>query len=413
MKNIFKLIFFTCAVSFILFSSDTDSIVGNLKTEELFSLNYGNYEDEFHLYTSEPADYFSSLVMRDGFFYVADSASKKVNQFSSYGDLVSILYNPVNNPVPSFVQLSDIEVANTGFPTEAATKRSTEYPFNKITGISTDSRQYLYVVDYLPEGRYETDSETGQLLRQVVLRFSADGTFIDYIGQQGPGGIPFPTIKNIYTTNNNELITVCISPEKYIVYWFSEDGFLKYTIPFYFDQLPSINVENSSESFASIGNIVPDYNQQKLYIKIDYSSMTYDISSQVQSGINYEKTVLYTFNLLTEQYEEPLAVPSYEETISSEYSKEVYNIPYDFLGITESGWYFFLLANKEGYSVMMIAPNGEKIIKRNLKINDDDLIYYNISLSYNGIITGLLSDRQKTSVVWWRTDSIIENFFVE
>lgn len=413
MKNIFKLIFFTCAVSFILFSCDTDSIVGNLKTEELFSLNYGNYEDEFHLYTSEPADYFSSLVMRDGFFYIADSASKKVNQFSSYGDLVSILYNPVNNPVPSFVQLSDIEVANTGFPTEAATKRSTEYPFNKITGISTDSRQYLYVVDYLPEGRYETDSETGQLLRQVVLRFSADGTFIDYIGQQGPGGIPFPTIKNIYTTNNNELITVCISPEKYIVYWFSEDGFLKYTIPFYFDQLPSIDVENSSESFASIGNIVPDYNQQKLYIKIDYSSMTYDVSSQVQSGINYEKTVLYTFNLLTEQYEEPLAVPSYEETISSEYSKEVYNIPYDFLGITESGWYFFLLANKEGYSVMMIAPNGEKIIKRNLKINDDDLIYYNISLSYNGIITGLLSDRQKTSVVWWRTDSIIENFFVE
>ena len=398
MKNIFKLIFFTCAVSFILFSCDTDSIVGNLKTEELFSLNYGNYEDEFHLYTSEPADYFSSLVMRDGFFYIADSASKKVNQFSSYGDLVSILYNPVNNPVPSFVQLSDIEVANTGFPTEAATKRSTEYPFNKITGISTDSRQYLYVVDYLPEGRYETDSETGQLLRQVVLRFSADGTFIDYIGQQGPGGIPFPTIKNIYTTNNNELITVCISPEKYIVYWFSEDGFLKYTIPFY---------------FASIGNIVPDYNLQKLYIKIDYSSMTYDVSSQVQSGINYEKTVLYTFNLLTEQYEEPLAVPSYEETISSEYSKEVYNIPYDFLGITESGWYFFLLANKEGYSVMMIAPNGEKIIKRNLKINDDDLIYYNISLSYNGIITGLLSDRQKTSVVWWRTDSIIENFFVE
>ena len=62
---------------------------------------------------------------------------------------------------------------------------------------------------------------------------------------------------------------------------------------------------------------------------------------------------------------------------------------------------------------MMIAPHGEKIVKRNLKINDSDLIYYNISLSYNGIITGLLSDSQKTSVVWWRTDSIIENFFVE
>ena len=351
--------------------------------------------------------------MRDGFFYIADSASKKVNQFSSYGDLVSVLYNPDTNPVPSFVQLSDIEVAQTGFPTEAATKRATEYPFNSITGISTDARQYLYIVDYLPEERYETDAENGQLLRQVVLRFSADGTFIDYIGQQGPGGIPFPTIKDIYTTNNNELITVCISLDKYIVYWFSEDGFLKYTIPFYFDQLPSMKNDKSSESFASIGKIVPDYNEQKLYLQIDYSFMTYDASSQVQSGINYEKTYLYPFNLETEQYEEPLVIPSYEETISSEYSKVVYNIPYDFLGVTESGWYFFILANRDGYSVMMVAPNGEKIVKRNLNINDDGLIYYNISLSNNGIITGLLSNSQKTSIVWWRTDNIIASFFAE
>ena len=59
------------------------------------------------------------------------------------------------------------------------------------------------------------------------------------------------------------------------------------------------------------------------------------------------------------------------------------------------------------------APNGEKIVKRNLNINDDGLIYYNISLSNNGIITGLLSNNQKTSIVWWRTDNIIANFFVE
>ena len=141
--------------------------------------------------------------------------------------------------------------------------------------------------------------------------------------------------------------------------------------------------------------------------------MTYDASSQVQSGINYEKTYLYPFNLETEQYEEPLVIPSYEETISSEYSKVVYNIPYDFLGVTESGWYFFILANRDGYSVMMVAPNGEKIVKRNLNINDDGLIYYNISLSNNGIITGLLSNSQKTSIVWWRTDNIIASFFAE
>ena len=140
--------------------------------------------------------------------------------------------------------------------------------------------------------------------------------------------------------------------------------------------------------------------------------MAYDVSSQVQSGINYEKSYLYTFDIPTEQYANSLVIPSYEETISSEYSKIVYQIPYDFLGVTSSGWFFFILAEDTGYSVMMIAPNGNKILKRNLIIPDEGLLYYNISLSRNGIITGLLSNDTKTSVVWWRTDSIIENFLL-
>lgn len=414
MKNtrILKYLLITLIIFFTFFSCDKDSIIGTLNTEELFSINYGSYEDEFNIYTSNPDDYFSEIAMINGFFYISDSASQKVSQFSSYGDLVSIIYNPENNPVPSFVELSDIEVADVGFPTEAATKRSTEYPFHKTTSIALDTRQYLYVADYLPEERYETDSESGQLLRQIVLRFSNDGTFIDYIGQQGPGGVPFPAIKDIYTTNNNELIVVTVSNEKNTVFWFSEDGFLKYTIPFYYEQLPGINTEGTGEVFASLDDIIPDYNDQKLYIKIDYSTMTYDSSSQVQSGINYEKTYLYTFNLLTEQYEDSLVIPSYEEVISSEYSKTVYEIPYDFLGVTESGWFFFILTEDSGYSVMMIAPNGNKIIKRNLEIQDKNLLYYNLSLSSNGIIVGFLSTNEKNSVVWWRTDSIIENLLV-
>ena len=116
--------------------------------------------------------------------------------------------------------------------------------------------------------------------------------------------------------------------------------------------------------------------------------MTYDVSSQVQSGIDYEKTYLYTFDLTTEKYEDSIIVPSYEEVISSEYSKVVYQIPYDFLGVTDTGWYFFLLTEKNGYSVMMIAPNGNKIIKRNITLDFSKLRYYNISLANNGIIIG-------------------------
>ena len=46
MKNNFinkTFLLFLCL--FVFFSCDSDSVVGNVKTEELFSLKYGNFED--------------------------------------------------------------------------------------------------------------------------------------------------------------------------------------------------------------------------------------------------------------------------------------------------------------------------------------------------------------------------------
>lgn len=399
-------------VSLFFFSCEKSDSVDTLKTEKLFSLKYGSYEDELHLYTNNPNDFLSSICMNDGFFYVADSASQKVMQFNSYGDLLSVYYNSDSNPVPSFIQLSNIEVADVGVPSVAATKRATVYPFLKTTNIAVDKRKYLYVVDYLPEERYETDSENGQLLRQVVLRFSSDGTFIDYLGQQGLGGIPFPTIKKIYTTQNNELVTLCISSGKYTVYWFSEDGFLKYNIPIYLDRLPIPNKNEDEEWFVALDSIIPDFNEQKLYLKIDYSKTVYDSSSKVQSGINYEQTLLYPFNLETSQYEEPLTIPSFEQTVVSEFSKEVYLIPYDFLGVTNSGWFVFILPDSTGYAVMLLQPDGSKIIKRHLDIEYNNLVYYNLTLADDGIICAMLSTPETTNFVWWRTDEIIESLLL-
>ena len=61
MKNttVLKSSFFILFLCFTFFSCNRDSIVGTLETEELFSLNYGSFEDEFNLYTSNPEDYFS------------------------------------------------------------------------------------------------------------------------------------------------------------------------------------------------------------------------------------------------------------------------------------------------------------------------------------------------------------------
>lgn len=402
-KNCYKLTIISFL--FLFFSCTQSSVVQNVEIEDLFTIPYGTFEDSlFLISTTSTGNFTPRVVMEDGFFYISDDNAQKVMQLTSFGDLVAIYYNNQFNPIPSFIQLSDIDVAEDGFPTAAATQRATSYQFTNIGPIATDTRKYLYVADFLPEDRYEEDVESGQLLRQVVLQFSDNGTFIDYIGQQGPGGSPFPYIKNIYTTKNNELVVVCLTPNGFTVFWFSENGFLKYMIPILNSKLP----KESSETFVSIDSVIPDYNEQKLYLKLDYSTMEYDQSSKVQSGINYTKTLLYPLDVQTGIYEDPLVIPAYEETVTNEFSKQTYLIPYEFFGTTNSGWFFFIIANESGYSVLMVHPNGQKILRRQLTINTEDLVYYNLSLSSNGIITGLLSSANNSRVVWWRTDSITQ-----
>ena len=401
------------SVVFLLAASVSCSKMGavaNLKSETLFTLDYGKFENELDLYEMDKgSDFSSKILMRDGFFYLSDNNSKKIMQLNSYGDLLSIIYNPKYNPVPSFIQFSDIAIEPDGKPSVNATQRSTVYSFINPGNIALDSDKNLYIVDFLPEDRFEMNANGSQMLRQVVLRFSADGTYLDYLGQQGPGGTPFPFIKNIYTTKNNELVVVCITSDGYMVYWFSEEGFQKYVVPIYNSRLPECDENYDSQVYAFLDEIIPDYKGTKLYLKIDYSIEVFDDSSKVQSGIVYKKTLLYPLDMKTGQYETPLNVPPYEQVVKNELSRVYYDIPYDFLGITESGWFFFMIAEGDGYTISMIQPNGQKIIRRHISLPDEELVYYNLSFSPNGIVSAMVSTPQKTYVMWWRTDAIIQS----
>ncbi|MBQ0168123.1 MAG: hypothetical protein KBT02_13540 [Treponema sp.] len=392
------------------FSCEKKSVSNNLTSETLFSLKYGNFENELKFYDlSGGSEISSRIVMRNGFFYISDSTAKKVMEVNSYGDLMLIMYNEETNPVPTFIKMSDITPEETGVPSANATQRATIYPFNRISNIAVDTAKYMYITDYLPEDRYEENESGTQVLRQVILRFDENGRFIDYIGQQGPGGSPFPYVKELYTTKNNELVVVTITATGYEVFWFNNDGFLKYMVPVSFDTLPVPKSDANREIFKSLEAIVPDYSEQKLYLKIDYSVMEYDESSKVQSGISYDKTLLYPLNLTTETYEEPILIPAFDEVLSNEYSKITYKVPYDLLGITESGWVFFIIADETGYSVMIVQPDTQKIVRRHLDIPDDYLVYYSMSLSDDGIISLMLSTDSETKVMWWRTDQLIKS----
>lgn len=382
----------------------------SLKEQTLFTLKYGMFENELRMFNINTAgDIQASIHMEDGMFYIENSEAKKIMLFTSYGDLVQIIYNTDYNPIPSFVQNnSTLTSENSENTAEIITQKAIEYPFINFEAITADTNKNMYVVDYLPPERYK--EEGSSFLRQVILKFKADGTFLGYLGQEGPGGTPFPFIEKLYTTYNNELVVVCRTTSGFYVYWYTTDGFLKYTVPIEQNNLPQIKTENNVDQYIFLSQIVPDYTEEKIYLKIDYQISEQDESSKVQSGIVLKQTSLYPLNVATGIFEDPLIIPPYEDVETEGYTKTVYKLAYDFLGITDSGWFFFTIGDATGYSVLLVQPNGQKILSRHLDINPEDTLYQSFSLSHDGIISALIVKNEEAKVCWWRTDSIIKSF---
>ena len=395
--------FLLCIVPFFFLACGKSSQIHAVSENVLFSLSYGNFEDELSLFNlAKPGNIRTFLTMRDGFFYIANGEAKKILELNSYGDLLSLYYNDE--------VLKDIAFA--GKDSLNSTKKAISYPFNTLGPVAVDSRKYFYAVDTLPIERQERDATARLLLSSVVLRFDATGKFIDYLGQQGPGGTPFPYVKNIYTTQENELVVVCTTNDGLIAYWFSTNGFLLYTVPVTQAAVPKVQREDSAEapSYISIENIVPDSRTHTLYVKVDYYMTALDPALKVQSGIDYYTTLLCPLDVDTGKYDEPLEIPSYEYSVTENLTKEVYNLPFDFLGVTENGWFFFIVPSDEGFVVQMVQPDGQRIVKRSLSVDHSKVLYYTLSLSGNGIISALFVKNENAEVLWWRTDSLLASF---
>ena len=392
---------FLCACCcFFYFSCSKNNVVESISETELFTFNYGNFEEQLSisdLNTVGEVRY--GIVMKDGFFYIVDGSSKKTMELNSYGDLLTLFYNEDS-------QTKELLEKSTQNP--LSVRHQLGFPFDYPGKIAVDSKKCIYTVCTIPRNRQE-ESENGLLYSQAVLRFTRDGSSVEYIGQQGPGGTPFPYIRNIYTTEKDELVVVSNSNEGMIIYWFTSDGFLKNMIPINSKDVPTDDIpETSNEIYWSLENVIPDTVENRLYVKIDYYSSYLDEESRVQSGINYLQTLLYPLDTETGLYGEPVSIPPYEESVVVDYSRLTYKIPYDFLGVTKNGWKYFIIKTEKGFNIEMIQNESQRILRRQFDINHEDNLFYTMSVSHEGIITALYIDKNKARVVWYRTDTLID-----
>lgn len=383
-----------------LVSCSNNKAVSLLKEDVIFSLNYGNFEDELNIFNYNLAQNIDTfMVMKNGFFYIANGESKKIMEMNSYGDLLSLYYNEDVNPKPSFSNSADVV---------SSTRKAEAYPFNKISAIAADSSKKLYVVDELPVDRQELDLQDNTVLSQVVLRFDSEGKFLDYLGQQGSGGTPFPLIKNIYVTDSNELVVVCLSGVQKIVYWFNQEGFLLYKVPISAQNVPNPNKTSTAESFVNVENVIPSCKERVLYVKADYSSSRIEEKTNIQYGIFYDETFVFALNVEDGTYEEPVLIPSYHENTVKGFGSEIHEIPYDFIGVSNSGWLFFMIATESGYEVQMVQGTGQRVLNRKLLLDRQKILYTTFNLNNTGILSALNIYNDSARVSWWRTDSLIQ-----
>ena len=372
--------------------------VQDMKREDLFSLSYGSFEDDINLsniYKIPNNSVDSQILMKKGFFYISNSGSKKVLKLTSFGDLLAVYYNGEYNRMPDFINQKKDDVLST--------REAIEYPFNFPTFIAVLENKSVYIVDTLTEDRIEYDLEDNIGLRNIVLHFNEKGEFIDYIGQEGYGGSPFPTIDAIYSNIQNEIIVVCRVNQNVRVYFYNNKGALVHKYSISTDSFPDIYKEKK-ETYMNIDRLVP--NGDSLYVKVDYYVQEIDTISNVKKGIMYDKTMLHKFDRTTKTYINSVELPFYEDTeIRNGDTIKIKRI-YELIGITDDEKCFLMTPKNEVFALAIFDIKNNKTYKHSL-IVPSKTIYNNFYVSNDGILCALFADDEKVRVSMWQTNILL------
>ena len=356
-----------------------------LEREKLFELEIGKMEDQLDMLQLQgvPFRQKTRILMRNGLFYISNGASQKVMEFTGYGDILSLYYNPEESPEPFLLSENapDNEVSN---------RRAFQYPFQEVGEIAITSNKTLLVEDRVSEMQQEYDEEIQAMLNRVVLRFNQNGEFLDYLGREGSGGTPFPYIESIQVT-----------------YWFSPQGSLLYQATISRSNLP---IPEGLELMPSLGTVSPDVDEHLLYLKIDYYGSDNDEGDGKQN-VYFHQSRIWWYDLEKEQYSGSVAVPlRVEEFRLSEFdeSKQIRNL-YELMG-NSRGNVFFLMTHDHGalFELLMLRRDGSVIQRNYIEIPEESVIYRDFHLNHSGVLSALLVHEYSADVVWWRTDRFLE-----
>jgi hypothetical protein len=374
-----------------------------INREDLFRLDIGRLEDQIALYNLQDDRGIrrTDIAMRDGFFYISDSEGQKIVRFNSYGELLFMIYNGETNPPPLTLK----PLVNGGI----VTRWASSYPLREPGEIAVDSRKHIYVRDLLPPERQGFDGENRALLDSIVVHFDAEGHFLEYLGQEGIGGSPFPLIEELYTSADDELAVVCRLPSGWNIYWFDGAGALLRLIRLSEKSVPV--PPDWGEVIPSLDAVVAAPDERKLYLKVDYYRDTYDESTNTRTGSDIDGSMLWIMNAEDGSWAGRVELPLYEYVYTEKNRRVTERLFYSLLGLIRERRVFLSIPVEGGYSllVMSVDPQaeGRELRQGFIRVEDGELNFNAFDLSGDGILSALLVDDWNAKLVWWRTDRFI------
>jgi len=380
-------------------SSCVSREVPSVDRENLFQLSFGRMEDQIDLMGLEgrSRSLKTRISMRDGIFYIVDANGSKIVKYTSYGDLLSMVYDPDTNPPP-------LNLKGNADTSDVITGRATPYPLYSPGEIAVNTKKDFFVEDRLPPQRRTWDAEHRTLLDGVVLRFDNEGRFLEYLGQEGIGGTPFPMITGLYLSNDDELAVICRHAQGWNVYWFDKTGNLLFLVIIERDDLP---IPEGSRSQASLESIIPDPDGRKLFLKIDYYKDTVDESTNTRAGIGYDGSKVWVMDVATGSYDSSIDIPVLERYEMDGDRRVAAEHIYSFLGVANGGKLFFYSPDEGGYALLVMETGSKDRKTGFIRVDAEELMFNTFHLSTDGILSALLATEFEAKIVWWRTDRLI------
>ncbi|GHV76690.1 lipoprotein [Spirochaetia bacterium] len=369
--------------------------------EDLFTLDIGRLEDQVDLYNLEGGrnNRKSSLAMRDGLFYIADGNGGKVVHYTSYGDLLFMIYNEETNPPPLTLR-TYVEAGG------VVTRSAFSYPLREPGTIAVDARKHIYVEDRLPYERRRFNSENRVIEDSIVLHFDPEGRFVEYLGKEGVGGAPFPNIERISVSVQDEYAVVCRIPTGWNIFWYDAEGILLYLIPLKNEGIPI--PPDRQQVFSSIDTVAVSPDSRKVFIKVDYYRETFDESTNTKLGAEPDSSVIWLLNVEDGSYAAPIEVPFFEQQTTENTRRSTERLLYSLLGVVKNDRVFLIFPVEGGYSIMILSTDPHEQRRGFIQVKDEELQYNAFTISAEGILSALLATDFQAKLVWWRTDKFLE-----